>query len=162
MLNPSSQPQGQQEPATVGYEKRDASAKGIFAAAGGLFVVLIIAEFIIIWIYSDFKKSSGPKDRFTGAVRQHAVNTSYPQLQLSPQADLKEFRDREEAELNTYGWINRTAGVVRIPIDKAMDLVLQQGLPTRKPGTQGKPGASNYELQQQRNEARQPEIGGSQ
>jgi hypothetical protein len=37
----------------------------------------------------------------------------------------------QQAELNSYGWINRSNGIVRIPIERAMDLILQRGLPTR-------------------------------
>lgn len=39
---------------------------------------------------------------------------------------LRETRLREDAALNQYGWVDREQGVVRIPIDRAMDLVLQE------------------------------------
>jgi hypothetical protein len=48
--------------------------------------------------------------------------------QYSPEgrADkLKDLRAREETELTTYGWIDQKAGVVRLPIDRAMELTLQ-------------------------------------
>ena len=38
---------------------------------------------------------------------------------------------QEEQTLNSYGWVDQQAGVVRIPIDRAMDLLAQRGLPTR-------------------------------
>jgi hypothetical protein len=55
-----------------------------------------------------------------------------PRLQAAPSADLAEFRAREEERLSTYGWIDRQAGVVRLPIERAMELVLNEGLPARK------------------------------
>lgn len=73
-----------------------------------------------------------------------------PREQVSPQADLQAFRTREEAELNSYGWIDRKAGVVRIPIDRAMDLIIQQGLPVRIGTNANKTGPSSLQLQQQR------------
>lgn len=42
------------------------------------------------------------------------------------QRKLQELRAREENELQTYGWINRTDGVVRIPIDRAMQLLAEE------------------------------------
>lgn len=42
--------------------------------------------------------------------------------------------ERQNLKLNSYGWIDRSNGIVRIPIDCAMDLILQRGLPTRTNG----------------------------
>jgi hypothetical protein len=47
-------------------------------------------------------------------------------------AALKDFRAREEAILNTYGWADQNAGTVRIPIQRAKDLLLERGLPVRE------------------------------
>ena len=47
----------------------------------------------------------------------------YPREQPDPLADLTSLRAREEAELNSYGWINKTTGVVRIPIERAIDII---------------------------------------
>jgi hypothetical protein len=52
-----------------------------------------------------------------------------PRLQASSARDLLEMRAAEERELTTYGWIDEAAGVVRIPIERAMDLVAMEGLP---------------------------------
>src|SRR5437762_1164629 len=56
--------------------------------------------------------------------------------QIASDADLKQLRATEDAVLTTYGWIDRKNGIVRIPIDRAMDLLLQRGLPTRPPAQQ--------------------------
>jgi hypothetical protein len=52
-----------------------------------------------------------------------------PTLQINAPADLQAFRDSEKRQLETYGWVNRPAGVVRIPVERAMDLILERGLP---------------------------------
>ena len=46
-------------------------------------------------------------------------------------AEMMALRARQDAELNSYGWIDRSNGVVRIPIERAMDLIAQRGLPAR-------------------------------
>lgn len=38
--------------------------------------------------------------------------------------------EAQTAELNSYGWVNRSNGIVHIPIERAMDLILVRGLPT--------------------------------
>jgi len=54
-----------------------------------------------------------------------------PVLQVTPARDLHQYLDQQKAVLNSYGWVDQKAGVVRIPIDRAMDLLLQKGLPVR-------------------------------
>jgi hypothetical protein len=46
--------------------------------------------------------------------------------------ELKAVRDAEDQRLATYGWVDQAKGVVRIPIDRAIDLLSQRGLPARK------------------------------
>jgi hypothetical protein len=48
-----------------------------------------------------------------------------------PAQDLKETQAAEEALLHSYGWVDRAAGVVHIPIQQAMELLLQRGIPVR-------------------------------
>jgi hypothetical protein len=57
-----------------------------------------------------------------------------PRLQTNPRQDLADLRAKEDETLNSYGWVDRNAGVVRIPIDEAITLTLQRGLPARQQG----------------------------
>ena len=52
-----------------------------------------------------------------------------PQLQADAAADLVKIQATEQEKLATYGWVDRNAGVVRMPIDQAMRLVAQRGVP---------------------------------
>ena len=58
------------------------------------------------------------------------------------QENQKDFRGAEEKALHEYGWVDQPHGVVRIPIDRAMDLVTQRGLPAR-------PEAEQQQVQRQ-------------
>jgi hypothetical protein len=49
-----------------------------------------------------------------------------PRLQAAPERDLKALRAAEDAQLNGYGWVDRRAGVVRIPIERALELVVSE------------------------------------
>jgi hypothetical protein len=54
-----------------------------------------------------------------------------PRLQVSPQQDLKAILEAEMATLHSYGWVDRQAGIVRIPIERAIDLLAERGLPAQ-------------------------------
>jgi hypothetical protein len=54
-----------------------------------------------------------------------------PRLEGDERREINDFREQEEQTLNSYGWVDQKAGVVRIPIDRAMQLMAQRGLPTR-------------------------------
>jgi hypothetical protein len=56
-----------------------------------------------------------------------------PRLQAAPVADMEALRARETAVLTTYGWVDRPHGVGRIPIGRAIDLLVANGLPAPAP-----------------------------
>jgi hypothetical protein len=56
-----------------------------------------------------------------------------PRLQQFPTKELYEFRVGEEAFLEGYGWMNKEAGIVHNPIEDAMRLMVERGLPARTP-----------------------------
>ncbi len=60
-----------------------------------------------------------------------------PRLQTNPREDLRDLRAQEDAILNSYGWVDRAAGSVHIPIDRAMEIVLERGIPGGKPMAAG-------------------------
>jgi hypothetical protein len=55
-----------------------------------------------------------------------------PRLQVSSGQDLKELRARERQVLQGYHWVNKDLGVVGIPVERAIELLAQRGLPARE------------------------------
>jgi len=62
-----------------------------------------------------------------------------PRLQQFPRNELYDFRTKEEAELHSYGWVDKNSGTVHIPIEDAMRLVLQRGVLTSRPADASTP-----------------------
>ena len=163
-VNPNPEPSHQREPAS-GHETRDASVRWIARVVVLLFVSGLAIQFILSGFLSKLKHTPPPTDPWQPLPHAGRVPPStppFPRLQVSAPLDLLAYRAREETELSTYGWINRTSGVVRIPIERAMELVLQEGLPVRANPNANRLGPSTYQLMQQRPELRQPEIKGNQ
>ena len=57
---------------------------------------------------------------------------SEPHLQVDPPGELQTMRAEERARLNGYGWVDESRGIVHIPIDRAMKLLVERGLPVRQ------------------------------
>ena len=57
-----------------------------------------------------------------------------PNLQTQPFKDLYELRQGENRKLTSYGWVDKEGGVTHIPIDRAMEVMLQKGFPARADG----------------------------
>jgi len=68
---------------------------------------------------------------FPLAVGQERRLPAEPRLQQFPENEFYEFRQREERTLQSYGWIDREAGRIQIPIAEAMRLTVERGLPAR-------------------------------
>ena len=75
-------------------------------------------------------------ERARPAIERGRVVTSTPEspqpaLLVAEPIALREHRANEASSLSSYGWLDRTAGTVRIPIDRAKDLLIERGLPSR-------------------------------
>lgn len=126
----------------VEFEREDLSAGGIFAFLVGLAIVGILMHLILAGMYrylDTYEKihqtQPGPMARpatadMRQAVPQEADKFPTPRLETNERAQLNDKRLKEEETLNTYGWVDQQASVAHIPIDRAMDLIAQQGLPT--------------------------------
>lgn len=78
-------------------------------------------------------------DRTTGHVLTGTEVAPQPSLMVDEPAGLMRFRQREEAGLSSYAWIDQTAGTVRLPIAEAKKLMLERGYPTRTTAAPAKP-----------------------
>ena len=115
---------------TRGYERKDADVPALFTIAF-LLLLSCVAIFIVVTLLMHYFKgrepavTSGPANIPATRVRKFPQ----PRLEVKPGASLAELRAAEDADLKSYGWIDRNAGTVRIPIDRAMQLLLDRGLP---------------------------------
>jgi hypothetical protein len=72
-------------------------------------------------------------------VETGAERPPEPRLQTDPGRDLGDMRRAEDSLLGSYTWIDRQTGTVRIPIDRAMDLVAARlGAQSRPTGSSGR------------------------
>jgi hypothetical protein len=55
-----------------------------------------------------------------------------PRLQERPFDDVHALHAEEERALTGSGWVDRERGIVHIPIDDAVEILAQRGLPVRE------------------------------
>jgi hypothetical protein len=119
------------------YETRDVDFNKLMVAGVGLIalvVVMIAGTWMISALLSGHSENPGAPPDVTVAS---APNFPAPQLQPDPVLDLKHMRDHEDSVLTSYGWTDRKAGLVRVPINQAMNLLLERGLPVASPQGKG-------------------------
>jgi hypothetical protein len=109
-----------------GYEIRDAAVSGILLSLFGVCLLIAFALFGSDLLVAYF---APPESRTTSAgAGTQTPRTPEPRLQIDPGGDLVTMRRAEDVLLRSYGWIDRPSGTVRIPIDRAMDLLAAEQL----------------------------------
>src|SRR3977135_1598470 len=127
-----------------GHEQSEMGIRIVLMLAVELFFGALLIILFSAWLYGfleRYQKGAVPPTMFTSPASPPQEAPPAPQLQISPRMDLEQFRAAEEARLNSYGWVDRQNAVVRIPIDRAMDLISQQGLPVANPAAKPAPAA---------------------
>jgi hypothetical protein len=107
----------------------DVNIKGILGFLGLLVLTLVGIYIGVAAMLRDLEKNARHTDERILRQASSAVSSRpyfpAPREQPNPRADLDALRASEEAELNSYGWMDKPAGVVRIPIDRAIELLAQ-------------------------------------
>jgi hypothetical protein len=119
----------------AGHEHKDVNAIAITKFGIGLSLIIIVSLFALWGLFHFFANGleTSPSAAASLAVEQGPVAKAPPEprLQSSPPIDLRDMRAAEDKILHHYSWVDRDKGVVRIPIDRAMDILAQRGLPSR-------------------------------
>lgn len=133
MSHPST-PQPESAEPRAAYETRDVDWRSILLFAGllvGVAVLIHIGLYLMLLYFQAEAKQADPK---LSPLANEEQAPPAPRLQDRPTLDYKAFADREQEELNKpASWVNRQRGVVQIPIDRAMELLIERGLPETKP-----------------------------
>src|SRR5271156_3863176 len=127
------------------YEHEDLGTRGVFAFMIGLAVSGVVIYFIITGMYSFLDRyersqmaTASPLVPLTGemsrVMTQNDIDKMFkdngaPMLETDERSQFRGFLTDQENQLNSYGWVDEKTGVAHIPIERAMDLIVQRGLP---------------------------------
>lgn len=127
------------------YEHDDLSPSGPFYFMAGLAVICIVLYVIVFGMYrflDTYTKTHQPAlspmataESDTRLVTHSDIRTfPEPRLEENERTELRSYEDEVQQRLATYDWVDKDKGIVRIPIERAMELIVQRGLPVYPQG----------------------------
>lgn len=130
-------------PAGMKHETRDLSTRVVVIFGISLLVAALVIHVAVWWMYAWMGRAN--ESAYTREYPLAAVGAPQPppapRLQTQPREDLKRMRQEEDRVLSGYGWAaDPSTGRVRLPVDRAMQLLLEQGLPARAGAPSGPAG----------------------
>jgi hypothetical protein len=129
----------------VAYEHSDLSAPAILGFLVGLAIVGLVMQIILVGMFNYLDRYTRVHQAATNPLApataadlrnpgpQVANQFPLPRLEINELDQLNDQRLEEQKILSTYGWVDQKAGVVHIPIERAIELLVQRGLPVAPP-----------------------------
>lgn len=124
-----------------GYETRDADLKVLLQFGFWLAVLLAVTLIVMRFIFGYLTALTPLGPAASPFANTREIPTG-PLLQAHPHEDLVTFCANQRQLVDGYAWINKSGGIVQIPIDRAMDITLQKGLPARSTQEMAASGAT--------------------
>jgi hypothetical protein len=120
-------------PPPEGNQRSDANF-GLIALGGGALLVMLVVAVVAVTSLQSALSGVAPSFVAQAGVTALATPVAPPgvsALEVVSGQGFQAYRAGVEQRLNSYHWVNREAGVVAIPIERAIDLLVQRGVPTR-------------------------------
>ena len=121
-------------PAGAQYEHTDIDPGIGYKFALWLSVAMVLSFGIVygaFWFFERQERAANAATQRFPLARDYTREAPMPALQTQPFRDIYMLREDEAKRLQSYGWVDKDGGVTRIPVDRAMELMLQRGFPTR-------------------------------
>ena len=114
-------------------ETSDVNALSVLGFGAGLIVAAALIHFLVwlLFMYFSTREAQRVAPQYPLAAGQVERLPPEPRLQTNPREELRDLQAQEDAVLGSYGLVDKDRGMVRIPIDQAMKLIVQRGLPAR-------------------------------
>ena len=128
-----------------GFEQEDLSSRSALYFLAGLVLVCVVVYLIVFGMYrflDSYATAHQPPmspmvtpEADTRAVTpENAETFPQPRLEENERTQFRSFIEDQDRKLATYDWVDKDRGTVRIPIDRAMELIAQRGLPVHEEG----------------------------
>jgi hypothetical protein len=128
----SSLPQSSLSKSSAGHEVSDAGVRPIVLVGAGLASTLAVVGLVVYGLFQYLSAHGSTSPQSNPMTVFDSQIPPVPHIEEHPAIEIQTLRAEEDRTLSTYGWVDKKTGVVRIPIDRAMELQLQQGFPVSK------------------------------
>jgi hypothetical protein len=109
----------------AGHEPIEANVRAVWIT-GGVLASVVAGTFLVILGLMAWLEATPARSREMQA-ESNADAKMDPDWNVPPQ--LQQLRTKEQQFVNTYGWVDQPAGVARIPLDRAFEIITENGLP---------------------------------
>ena len=116
------------------YEHSDANVPDILKSGLWLAAILVVVFLAMRWTFGMMGKMT-PMGEPASPFENTRMMPPAPRLQVDPQMEIHNYCASQMQSLTTYGWKDSQAGIVQIPVDRAIDLLVQHPLPARAAGS---------------------------
>lgn len=112
-----------------GYEKRDTNVR-LLMTYGLILFVIVVVSFVLMHIMfhvidSDLRASSPP----VTPLHEADPRPPSPRLRVDGTADYLAIREEETRQLNSYGWTDKANGIAHVPVERAIEMIAESGMP---------------------------------
>src|SRR5713101_4144125 len=133
------------QPNHDGFEQEDLSSRSALYFLAGLVLVCVVVYLIVFGMYRFLDSYAtahqppmspmvSPQADTRTVTPENAETFPQPRLEENERTQLRSFIEDQDRKLATYDWVDKDRGTVRIPIDRAMELIAQRGLPVHAEG----------------------------
>ena len=112
----------------IRHETSDVNVWAVGKFGIGLVIVTILSFALLLGLFRYFQAR---EEASKGTTVEVLKVFPEPRLETNEPRDLKDVRDDEEKLLKGYSWVDQQKGIVRIPVDVAIDVLAKRGLPSR-------------------------------
>jgi hypothetical protein len=114
---------------------RDVNVRWVFLFIFWLAAAAVVIQLAMWGLFRVLSKEERARDRRLPPMVEVNLRRTPPEPRLEPRPLVPrlQLRQEENAVLETYGWVDRNRGVVRVPIRRAMEILVERGLPPSKP-----------------------------
>jgi hypothetical protein len=109
-----------------GHELRDLNPRSIALFGVGLAVGMVLAVAASTWLFKYAAVRYAARQVPSSPLARTREPVPEPRLQVNGAAELREMREVEDGVLSSYAWIDKERGIVRIPVDRAMELLAEK------------------------------------
>ncbi len=112
----------------LGYETEDASTSKLLWSGVTLAVLVIVAVAAMTVMFGVLYDARDEAINEVGPMVDLEAKPQGPILRVDPPRELIEMRAQSRSDGSTYGWVNKESGTVRIPVERAMKLLVGRGI----------------------------------
>ena len=110
-----------------GYETRDVKIRPLVWLATSIVLGAAVVHVALWLLLTFFKEEARNSDPPRSPLAAQTQTPPTPRLQERPVHDYQSLRAEQEQVLHSYGWIDKERGIVRIPIERAMEIFVERG-----------------------------------